>query len=158
MTKILLASLAIFSFFIEAQSQNDTLHASEISINMIGDKFFATKVNDTLPFTGFMLEYHNGTLKIDWIQRIESGQTMELEEYHENGAKKSFKECGYSGSQGNGKYIEWYEDGAKKIEGAYSQGYKDGSWTYYYNNGSKRFKGKYAKDKKVGKWQEWEKR
>ena len=35
-----------------------------------------------------------------------------------------------------GKHVEWYNDGIKKVEGIYKSGMMNGYWTFYYENGN----------------------
>ena len=37
----------------------------------------------------------------------------------------------------NGKCQEWYDNGAKKLEGKWENGLKDGKWEYWYDDGRK---------------------
>ena|GEM_PF-5157932 len=116
---------------------------------------FLKKLNETVPFTGYIVEYYYGTTIPNWVQKVKSGKTVEIKYFYENGNKQSSSECGYKGELGNGVYLEWYKDGNLKIEGHYVKGKKNGLWTYYYSNGNKSNRGKYSKDKKKGKWEHW---
>ena len=61
-------------------------------------------------------------------------------------------ECHYVNGVLNGKYMAWYEDGIRKIDGYYKDGKKDGNWTYYYENGQKKSAREYKGGKLDGEW------
>ena len=50
------------------------------------------------------------------------------------------------------KYVKFYDDGQKKIEGTYKNGRKGGLWTKWYKNGKKWEKGTMKEGIEVGKW------
>ena len=55
-----------------------------------------------------------------------------------------------------GKNLCKYENGQKKVEGNYKDGYQDGKWTEWYENGQITTEGKFKDDKIDGKWTEWD--
>ena len=56
-------------------------------------------------------------------------------EFYNNG---KIKHLGNVNTRGNGKSIDWYDNGQKKSEGEFKHNYKDGKWTEWYENGHKK--------------------
>ena len=52
-------------------------------------------------------------------------------------------------------WTEWYENGQKRKEGSYKEGWKEGVWTEWYENGQKQSEGSYKEGWKEGMWTEW---
>ncbi len=55
----------------------------------------------------------------------------------------------------HGPVTEWYDNGAKKEEGAYRNDLKQGPWTYWYDNGQKRWEGTYRDGHPDGPERAW---
>ena len=55
----------------------------------------------------------------------------------------------------NGSWIEWYDNGKKKYEGLYENGYRSGLWKGWHNSGQLWKEGFYFYDKKEGTWIYW---
>ena len=55
----------------------------------------------------------------------------------------------------NGPWITWYDNGEKKYEGHYKNGYKDGLWKGWHDSGKLWKEGFYFYDKKEGTWIYW---
>ena len=54
-----------------------------------------------------------------------------------------------------GRYIDWHENGQRKIDGHAKNGKKDGVWKEWYSNGQKREEGKWLEGKAHGIFEEW---
>ena len=57
----------------------------------------------------------------------------------------------------NGRVVEWYGNGQKKVEGRMKDGRKDGLWTSWHANGQKNAEGTFKDGKEDGPWIEWHK-
>ena len=55
----------------------------------------------------------------------------------------------------NGPWIAWYDNGEKKYEGYYKNGYRDGLWKGWHDSGQLWKEGFYFYDKKEGTWIYW---
>jgi antitoxin component YwqK of YwqJK toxin-antitoxin module len=82
-----------------------------------------------------------------------NGREGVWEYYYQNGkkwCKKTFKN-----GEPKGEYIEWHENGQKKVEGVYEGstewGYdkEDGEWTSWYENGQKMQEGSFMDDELI---------
>ena len=54
-----------------------------------------------------------------------------------------------------GRYIDWYENGQRKIDGIAKNGKKEGFWKEWYPNGQKREEGEWKEGKAHGIFEEW---
>ena len=54
-----------------------------------------------------------------------------------------------------GDVFSLYDDGKKKSEGAYKDGYYNGKWTSWHSNGQKYTEGTFKDDYYDGKWTSW---
>ena len=54
-----------------------------------------------------------------------------------------------------GKWIYWFNNGAKKMMGIYKNSKMDGHWVFWYQNGYKHSEGRYRSGKLYGRWQAW---
>jgi hypothetical protein len=59
-------------------------------------------------------------------------------------------------SGGNGHFVFYYNNGHKRSEGYYYNGYEQGKHTSWYENGRRNEKGYYDKGLKVGDWKTWD--
>jgi antitoxin component YwqK of YwqJK toxin-antitoxin module len=55
----------------------------------------------------------------------------------------------------SGTVFSLYDDGKKKSEGAFKNGYYNGKWTSWYANGQKYTEGTFKDDYYDGKWTSW---
>ena len=55
----------------------------------------------------------------------------------------------------NGSWMEWYDNGEKKYEGYYENGYRNGLWKGWHDSGQLWKEGFYFYDKKEGTWIYW---
>ncbi len=102
-----------------------------------------------------------------------------VEETYPSGSPKTVKFYNNEGKEILIKEIQYYEEGAKKIEGAYENGERTGKWSYWYpdgklwsqgfykngmenglktvwhSNGQKYYEGSTLDDKRVGIWKFW---
>ena len=74
-------------------------------------------------------------------------------ERYANGEKKL--DIRYKKGKKNGKWTYWYVNGNKRLEGGYKKGVKHGKWIYYFENGSKNLSESYKNGKKNGKRTVW---
>jgi antitoxin component YwqK of YwqJK toxin-antitoxin module len=58
---------------------------------------------------------------------------------------------GYDGEL-NGKYIEWFDNGKKWVEGQYTNNKREGLWDIYNYSNTSIESGKYIDGNKEGKW------
>ena len=56
---------------------------------------------------------------------------------------------------GNGKVVEWYQNGQKEIEGEYKNGQPEGIFTWWYQNGQKMIEGVYKNGQPNGLFIWW---
>ena len=54
-----------------------------------------------------------------------------------------------------GEVFSLYDDGKKKSEGAFKDGYYNGKWTSWHSNGQKYTEGTFKDDYYDGKWTSW---
>jgi hypothetical protein len=64
------------------------------------------------------------------------------------------KGCLLEGNR-HGKWIYWYKNGVKQLEGEYLGDKKTGSWVKWYENGIKATEGEFLYGKMHGKWTDW---
>ena len=75
--------------------------------------------------------------KIQLIEKCQNNSISKREiEWYENGYKKNEKN--YLNGFLEGKYEEWYENGQKQEEGYCKIGRRDGKWEEWYENGYKK--------------------
>jgi antitoxin component YwqK of YwqJK toxin-antitoxin module len=74
-------------------------------------------------------------------------------EFYENGQKKV--EATFKDGKPDGLWTEWYPDGEKKGEFHYKNGILDGLATRWYENGQKRWAGQYKNGIQLGHWTDW---
>ncbi len=55
----------------------------------------------------------------------------------------------------HGKWVLWYRNGQKQLEGAYEKGEKTGNWEKWAENGVKVTQGEFAFGKMHGLWTDW---
>jgi hypothetical protein len=55
-----------------------------------------------------------------------------------------------------GPYMDFYQDGSVRCQGAYNRGKRTGYWTYFYYDGTKNCEGAYSIGNKVGEWIYWD--
>ena len=76
-------------------------------------------------------------------------------EYYKD-SKIIINECYYKNNKLNGKYIEYYNNGLKKIECYYENDKKNGKYIEYYNKGLKKIECYYENNVLVGIYNEWD--
>lgn len=113
----------------------------EDSIVLINQKLFYVK-GQTTAFTGIgVLRNGNGviTMKQHYVNGTVSGIHMD---FYDNGSKR---DSGFYLPRGmeDGKYYEWYEDGAIQTIGNYKEGAEDGTWKGFGEDGKLMYKKEY---------------
>ena len=101
-----------------------------------------------------------------WIHYAESGIELQREQYErgaletsgrveletfDDGSTKSVTP--YLGDEIHGTYVEYWPNGAKRVEVNYYDGLKDGPTSLYWDNGRVREQGRYLRGRKHGLWQ-----
>lgn len=79
------------------------------------------------------------------------GKMGEWKEFHENGSKKSSYRTDKNGDI-EGRYTEYYDNGAIATDGEYRYGKKTGLWVEYFEDGVVKSQGYYYDGVKTGKW------
>ena len=130
--------IAVFS--LNSFCQNDTLESTQLKLfvkNNDWSKKAFYKIGDTIPFTGFMVEYFPNTKQINWIVKYKNGQvaTGLHSYYYEDGNKKTEEYSNNSGVR-FGKFKEWYDNGQLKSRGEYENDEKNGVWSHWDINGN----------------------
>ena len=74
-------------------------------------------------------------------------------EYYSNGAKKI--EGQLVNGKRHGKWIYYHDNGFVWSEGKYKHGKRDGHSIVYFKNGRTKLQGQYKNDLKVGTWKAW---
>jgi antitoxin component YwqK of YwqJK toxin-antitoxin module len=101
--------------------------------------------------------YRNGHIETEInYKKYSNGQTLKFGkwiEYYKNGHKKI--EGKYTKDKKNGKWTEWNKKGQIVSEKNYKNDLKDGSWTTWFENGNISIQGSYINDKKDGEWKEY---
>jgi len=59
------------------------------------------------------------------------------------------------GKKRNGKWVYWYKNGKKQLEGEFLRNKKTGLWIKWYENGMKATEGEFLYGKMHGKWTDW---
>ena len=97
--------------------------------------------------------YNNGNLKQtgSYLYGKKYGKWVE---YYNNGAKKSVKYYDKEGKAA-GKWTTYYENGRKWNASMYNDGKLDGAWIYWYENGKKWHQLTYTDGVLKGKWSFW---
>ena len=55
----------------------------------------------------------------------------------------------------HGRWISWFKNGQKQVEGIYKHGIQNGQFTWWYSNGQKALEGNYQAGKQSGAWIWW---
>jgi antitoxin component YwqK of YwqJK toxin-antitoxin module len=74
--------------------------------------------------------------------------------YYENGQKKL--EGAYKNGERIGKWSYWYANGNLWSQGEYLNGHENGLKTVYHENGQKYYEGNLKDGTRIGKWNFWE--
>lgn len=127
--------------------------------------------------------YNNGQKVDKWTRTYKNGQIKSISNYgcphigdapgetEEKTYDQSGKLCGkyiewydnkkkrlqgeYFNDQKTGKWTKWYESGNKEYEGTFMNGDRTGEWYFWYENSNEKSFGQYLNDQKTGKWFEW---
>lgn len=100
--------------------------------------------------------YDNGKPNVVHYYKTSKGEkVLQKEEiFYENGNKKMAG--AFSNEQRDGQWKAWYEDGTLWSEGDYKEGKRNGPGITYHPNGKKFIEGTYKDDEKVGVWRIWD--
>ena len=74
-------------------------------------------------------------------------------EWFDNGRKRV--EGAYKHDAPVGTFTWWYTNGQKALEGGYEDGKQEGSWTWWHENGQKATDGRFLAGHPTGKWGWW---
>lgn len=106
------------------------------------------------PFEVVEESYPSGKPKTVKYYKNESKETLVSEiNYYEDGAKKM--EGSYVNGERSGKWSYWYADGKLWSQGFYKNGKENGLKTVYHVNGKKYYEGNNTDDKRTGIWKFW---
>jgi len=75
--------------------------------------------------------------------------------YYQNGQKKLEGAYNRDGKK-HGKWTYWREDGKLWSEGYFDEGKDDGMRKTWHENGQKHYQGKYNSGKRIGTWKFWD--
>lgn len=89
--------------------------------------------------------YENGNLKEEIIYQNEKYQ---IENFYFTDGNQLIKD-------GNGKYILYYDNGNKMVEGEIKNGFRDGEWYFYFENGVQQVLTTYSQNKQNGFSRGW---
>ena len=70
--------------------------------------------------------------------------------------KGQFENYYYSNGKIAQEYVEYHENGQKKIVGIFINNKKSGAWSEWFEDGTQKYSGNYLNGKKHGRWVEWE--
>jgi antitoxin component YwqK of YwqJK toxin-antitoxin module len=109
----------------------------------------------TKPFEVVEETYPSGKPKTVKYYNNESKETLLSEiNYYEEGAKKM--EGSYLNGERSGKWSYWYSDGKLWSQGFYKNGKENGLKTVWHSNGKKYYEGTSIDDKRTGIWKFWD--
>jgi antitoxin component YwqK of YwqJK toxin-antitoxin module len=106
------------------------------------------------PFEVVEETYPSGTPKTVKYYKNESKEILLSEiNYYEDGAKKM--EGSYENGERSGKWSYWYPNDKLWSQGVYKDGKENGLKTVWHSNGQKYYEGNTKDDKRIGIWKFW---
>ncbi len=107
------------------------------------------------PFEVVEETYPSGSPKTVKYYNNESKEILLSEiNYYEDGTKKM--EGAYENGERTGKWSYWYPDGKLWSQGVYKNGKENGLKTVWHSNGQKYYEGNTKEDKRTGVWKFWD--
>lgn len=118
----------------------------------------ASRIPETERLETKQLFHPNGSLKREWVVRIEADGTEinhgPWQAWHENGQQYLFGQ--YADGERTGMWYTWFPNGQTRGEGAFVGGQKDGTWTRWDEQGNKRSEQQYDNGLENGPYIEWD--
>lgn len=106
------------------------------------------------PYEYVETTYSDGSPEIVKYYRSEDKTVLLRKiEYYENGQKRM--EGAYKSGKRNGEWTAWYEDGTLWSKGFYDEGVENGMKTVWHPNGQKYYEGPVVNDERTGTWKFW---
>jgi antitoxin component YwqK of YwqJK toxin-antitoxin module len=114
------------------------------------------KSGESLPFTGLEIERYN-SCKIGILATYEEGTVTKLEEWYDDGKKKSETRFKMQADkiQNHGVWKYWYESGQKESQSTWADNLKQGLDIAWHENGIKAYEVNYINGQKQGFESRW---
>ncbi len=113
------------------------------------------KENSKLGYSGFAKAYIHeagiGYFRV--VLEVKNGWVVTKKVWDEKGTKRILRK--YQKGVLMGRYIDWYKNEQRKVDGVSLDGEKNGLWIEWYSNGQKREEGEWKDGKPYGIFEEW---
>lgn len=107
------------------------------------------------PFESVEESYPDGTSKLIRYYETESKEVLvKATHYYEDGQKKM--EGAFKNDKRDGQWSYWYPDGKLWSQAVYTEGVANGLKTVWHDTGEKYYEGQLTNDKRTGIWKFWE--
>jgi antitoxin component YwqK of YwqJK toxin-antitoxin module len=109
----------------------------------------------SIPFEAVEETFPDGSPKVVRYYKSETKEVMLKEtQYYQDGAK--YIEGDYKNGKRNGKWMAWHPNGNVWSIGYYKKGVEVGLKTVFHENGNKYYEGKVDGERRIGKWTFWD--